>query len=323
MKLGIVGTGKMVCDLCTTLEAVGLQSLHIYGRNTAQAQALAQQYGMQAYASYEALLESEADTIYIALPNHLHAPFGMRALACGKHVILEKPMCANVQEFEQLRTLAKQRGCLLFEAMNLHELPAYQAIRAALPLLGNIKLVNLNFSQYSSRYPAFLQGEVLPAFDAQKAGGALMDINVYNLHFAVGLFGAPKSIHYAANLARGIDTSGVALLDYGDFKVSCMGAKDCSAPLISTIQGEEGSIVIERSVNVLTAFSQYDLAKHETSHTFEEGRHRLFYEFAAFARMIDADDAVAAEGRLAISAIVSQLMETARAQAGIVFPNDG
>ena len=56
--------------------------------------------------------------------------------------------------------------------------------------------MNFNYSQYSSRYDAFKQGTILPAFDYHKSGGALMDINVYNVNAIISLFGQPVSIGY-------------------------------------------------------------------------------------------------------------------------------
>lgn len=65
-----------------------------------------------------------------------------------------------------------------------------------------------------------------------------MDLNIYNIHFIVGLFGVPKSVEYLANIQRDVDTSGILLLDYGDFKVLSIAAKDSGAPVTSTIEGE-------------------------------------------------------------------------------------
>ena len=52
----------------------------------------------------------------------------------------------------------------------------------------------------------------MPAFDPAFSGGALMDINIYNIHYVVGLFGKPKNIEYYPNIERGIDTSGVLII---------------------------------------------------------------------------------------------------------------
>ena len=65
----------------------------------------------------------------------------------------------------------------------------YQNIQTVLSRIGEIKLIQCNYSQYSSRYDAYLRQEVLPAFDPEQYGGALYDINVYNVHFVQGVFG--------------------------------------------------------------------------------------------------------------------------------------
>ena len=67
-----------------------------------------------------------------------------------------------------------------------------------------------------------------------------MDIGLYNLAWLVGLFGEPQSVHYEANIERGIDTSGIMTLDYGTFRAVSVAAKDCSAPWRYVIQGTEG-----------------------------------------------------------------------------------
>ena len=58
--------------------------------------------------------------------------------------------------------------------------------RELLPRIGRVKLVQCNFSQYSSRYDAFCAGETPVSFDPECAGGALMDLNVYNISYIVG-----------------------------------------------------------------------------------------------------------------------------------------
>ena len=100
---------------------------------------------------------------------------------------------------------------------------AYNKIKELLPELGDIKIVVSNFSQYSSRYDAFKSGTILPAFDYTKAGGSLMDLNIYNIHFIVGLFGEPKDVHYFPNIEHNIDTSGILILEYDNFK--CVSLK--------------------------------------------------------------------------------------------------
>ena len=146
---------------------------------------------------------------------------------------------------EDLIETANKKNLMIFEAMNLHYIPAFLSLKEDLKKLGDIKIVSFNYSQYSSRYNAFKEGTILPAFDFHKAGGALMDLNVYNIHALIDLFGKPVYHKYMANIERNIDTSGMMLFDFEHFKALCIGAKDCKAPLMNTIQGNLGAIVVK------------------------------------------------------------------------------
>lgn len=325
MKLGILGTGNIVKDVLRFLPTLPITSFSILGRPASQEKtiALAESHGIEhCYFDYDELLASDVDTIYVALPNNLHFEFAHKALLAKKDVIIEKPITANLTELIQLNDLAKAQGCIILEAMNIHHLPAYQALKEQISEIGDIKIVNVNYSQYSSRYDAFKKGEILPAFDYHMAGGALMDINVYNVHTLVGLFGKPSRITYNANVERGIDTSGILLFDYERFKATSIGAKDCRAPITLTFQGDKGSIVINTPASQMTEFTIIYNNGEQKVQTFEREQHRLYYEFVEFIRIIEQRDMIAADALMEKSFIATELMEIARKQEGIVFDND-
>ncbi|TDQ59749.1 putative dehydrogenase [Mesocricetibacter intestinalis] len=310
MKLGIIGTGMIVRDFLQILPQLKLERVSIFGRNPEQTKALAQTYEIsQIFCDYEEMLASDADTLYIALPNDLHFSFAEKALKAGKHIILEKPITPSLSEFQALRRLAEEQKKILIEAMTVHYLPAYLRLKDYLPRLGQIKIVSLNYSQYSSRYDRFKAGEILPAFDPLKAGGALMDLNVYNLHFLIGLFGAPKSAFYSANIERNIDTSGIMLLDYEDFKAVCIAAKDCQAPVTLSIQGEKGCISIPMPANIMDNFSLNLNAQPPQQYSFEN-QHRMLPEFQKFISIIARQDFAFAEKMLDISEAAVALLDT-------------
>lgn len=316
MNLGILGTGKIVQEFLPEIKNLKIEYKAILGtlRSKERVENLAAQYNLdKIYFDFDELLADEKlDTIYVALPNNLHYQFAKKALLADKNVIVEKPAVTTVEEFADLKKIATERKKILIEAVTLHYMPAYLNIRADLPKLGNIKIVSMNYSQYSSRYDAFKQGEILPAFDPKKAGGALMDLNVYNINFVVGLFGAPKSFSYTANIERGIDTSGVLLLDYGNFKAVCVGAKDCQAPTNSTIQGDGGSISVPVPTNRVDAYNLNDEFKN-----FAENKFRMIYEFENFIEIIDNKNFERAAEMLKISEIVMQILQGGREQVGI------
>ncbi|MBD7911589.1 MULTISPECIES: Gfo/Idh/MocA family oxidoreductase [Clostridium] len=326
MKLGIIGSGMIVQEFLTiTSYLKDLELAAIYGRKSAEEKMneLKNKYKiMDIYYDYDELLNSDVDTVYIALPNNLHFEFAKKALVANKNVIIEKPITSNYKEASILKDLAKQRNLFIFEAITNQYLPNYKKIKELLPALGNIKIVQCNYSQYSSRYNSFKEGNVLPAFDPNFSGGALMDLNIYNIHYIVGLFGKPKNVEYYPNIERGIDTSGVLILDYETFKCVCIGAKDCKAPIANNIQGDKGCIYQDTPTNVCKGFEL--LMNDGTSSLINENNydHRMVNEFIEFIEMIKNNDLEKCYKMLEHSLIVSEAQTIARNKSGIVFPED-
>jgi predicted dehydrogenase len=244
------------------------------------------------------------------------------ALEAGKNVIVEKPFTSNHKEALILSELAKEKKLFIFEATTTPYLPNYKKIKELLPTLGDIKIVQCNYSQYSSRYNSFKEGNILPAFDPKASGGALMDLNIYNIHYVVGLFGRPENIEYFPNIERGIDTSGILILDYGTFKCTSVGAKDCKAPIANTIQGDKGCIYQTTPANSCQDFEV--IMNDGTRSSIHENHynHRMIYEFHEFELAIDHNDLEKCYEMLEHSVLVSEVQTIARNKAGIVFQAD-
>ncbi len=325
MRLGILGTGMIVNDVLTMYDQLNVEKTVIFAteRSKAKAEELVGKYNLDGYyTDYDELLESDIDTVYVALPNFLHYTFAKKALLKGKHAIIEKPITCNAKELEELMEIAEEKGCMIFEALNIHYLPAYLSLKEDVEKLGDIKIIHANYSQYSSRYDAFKRGEILPAFDYHKAGGAMMDINVYNIQAVMGIFGTPEKAEYHPNIENNIDTSGMMVFDYDGFKAVCIGAKDCAAPGQFTIQGNKGVIVTGDSANQLTQYEIRMYGEEPIVKTFENKTHRLYPEFKEFVRMVDEKDTEKAKKMLQTAYEVSKVMEQARIEKGIVFDND-
>lgn len=324
MKLGILGTGMIVNDLMSTYRELGVEKTYLFSTLHSQEKAteMAKTYCLDGvFTDYQELLDSEIDTVYCALPNHLHFSFCKEALLAQKHVIIEKPITANANELEELIQIANERKLMIFEAMNIPYLPSYLSLREDLSKLGQIKIVSFNYSQYSSRYDAFKAGKILPVFDYHKAGGALLDLNIYNIHAMVGLFGLPLQYYYQANIERNIDTSGILTCDYGDFKAVAIGAKDCKAPLMNSIQGDQASLIINTPLSQMTQYTIYYNDGRSETKTFDL-KHRLYYEFKEFIKMINNHDSEKQQKMLQQSLAIAKLMENCRKEERIVFDND-
>ena len=310
MKLGIAGTGKIVEDALYAIEPIceiAVNAIFARPHSREKGEALATRYAIPAVCTdYDEMLDrTNIDTVYIGLINSVHYEYAKRALEKRKNVILEKPFAGTLEETEDLIRFAKEQDRFIFEAITVLHNDVIEKMKEDLPRLGKIRMMLANYSQYSSRYDRYLAGEVDHSFDPAYLGGALRDINVYNIHYAAALFGQPKQVQYYPNRGfNGIDTSGTLILEYDGFSAVCTGAKDSDSPCFVSIQGEKGYMRIDGKPNVApnltTAIIDEDRKDtvrdvagamvrptREDAFIPEVDHHRMTREFRDFARMID------------------------------------
>lgn len=326
MKIGILGAGAIVPDFLLSVQFVkAMEPVAIFGHDTPKAcgtmQGLAGQYGLtKLYFKLEDILgDEELDCIYIALPNHLHHEFGKKALEAGKHVIVEKPFTASYAQAAELVALARERGLFLFDTTNNIHFPNFYKITELLNRVGDVKIVELNTSQYSRRYDKFRQGDVHASFDAKKAGGAMMDLQVYNINFMLRLFGLPTKTSYIANVERGIDTSGILILEYPTFKCVSIAAKDSRAPSGFHIQGNAGYIHSDTPCHIMTEASYTPNGGVRESHSLNQCDTfaRLQFELQDFYKIWETRDFAARDEYLDHTLQVAKILDDSRKNAGI------
>lgn len=292
MKLGIIGSGMIVKDFLSfahELPEIKLEA--IAARNIENLKELQNKYNIkEIYTDIDFCLENkEIDTIYVAVPNNLHYTVAKKALEAGKNVICEKPFTLKYDEAVELFEIAEDKGLILIEAITNQYQKNYLDIKDNIDNIGEIRLVECNFSQFSSRYEAFKNGVIAPVFDKSKGGGVLGDLNIYNIHFVVGLFGRPNKVHYAPNIVNDVDTSGILLLEYDNFKVVCIAAKDTFNNSYVNIQGDQGIIKVIGPTNEVPNYSiqTKDNFINENNNIHE---HRMFAEFKKFVKVINNKD---------------------------------
>ena len=292
----------------------------IYSRKEETGRALAAEFGIQTvYTNLEEMLAAPPiEMVYVASPNSIHYAQATAALLAGKHVLCEKPFAPTVAEADELIALAKEKGLFLFEAITTAHHPHYGFVREHLPELGDIKMVSATFCQYSSRYPALLAGKPSPVLNHAFAGGALMDINLYNIHFVVGLFGAPKGVRYFPNCHEtGVDTSGLLVLEYEDFVCQCSGAKDSAARNGVQIIGEGGYMEITPIASNLQDVQLCVRGQEVRSSHMPENA--WYYEVQDIGRIIAAGDYDFCYRALETTHNVVDVLEKARKYAGFGF----
>ena len=316
MNLGIVGAGMIVKDfLSFTHELPEIKLEAIVARNIENLKNLQSMYNIKGIFTDldECLSSPSIDTIYVAVPNNLHYSVAKKALEAGKNVICEKPFTLDYHETVELFQLAESKNLILIEAITNQYLPNYLEIKENLSQIGNIRLVECNFSQLSSRYEAFKKGIIAPVFDKNQGGGVLGDLNIYNIHFVVGLFGAPKNSEYYPNIVREVDTSGILILEYDEFKVVCIAAKDTYNNSYANIQGDKGLIKV---IGTLNEVPNYIIKNNEVEMKVNKNihKHRMYSEFKKFIDVIDNKDFDFMEKQKKHSLAVMEVIDKSRKQ---------
>lgn len=321
MKLGVIGTGAITRSMLTEYRNCSKFEIYaICSRREESGRAMAEEFSIpNVYTSLTDMLsDPQVEIVYVATPNSIHYSQTRAALLAGKHVICEKPFTPTVAEARELIALAKEKHLLLYEAITLAHHPHYRFIRENLPKLGKLKLISATFCQFSSRYPALLAGNPSPVLNHAFAGGALMDINLYNIHFIVGLFGAPRSVRYFANRHEsGVDTSGILMLEYEDFLCQCTAAKDSAARNGVQIIGVDGSMEITPSSSNLQTVELS--LRGQDKLTVHLPENPWYHEVQDLGRLVEAADYDHCYNSLNTTIDVVSVLEQARRYAGFDF----
>ena len=126
--------------------ASGARLVAVYSRDQARADAFAETHGADAaYSGLDAMLaDSRIDAVFVASPNHLHAPQVIRAAAAGKHVLCEKPMANTPSDAAAMVAACRDHGVTLGMGFELRFHPAHLWARRILDenAIGRIRLAH-------------------------------------------------------------------------------------------------------------------------------------------------------------------------------------
>ena len=314
MRVGTIGSGFIVKYILENIaKTEGIFCEAVYSRTMETGRKLADEFGVsKVYTDLDEMCQDESiDVIYIASPNSLHYGHAKKALSYGKHVICEKPFTPTVKEAEELIQMAKEKHLFLFEAITTLYHPHYSWIKDHMDAIGDLKMISCIFCQYSSRYDLLKAGEVTNVFNPEFAGGSLMDINVYNLHFIVGLLGRPDHVEYfAGRHDNGVDTHGILVMKYGDIVCQCTGAKDTWCENHVQLMGDKGYMNIlpgsnnEQEVHLVSKIAPGESVKLPEN--------QWFYEIQELTRLFKAKDYDTCYKNLETTLEVVRILEACR-----------
>jgi len=320
---GILATGGIAHAFTADLRTAGLDVAAVGSRRIDSAREFADQYGIpNAHGSYEELAaDPTVDIVYIATPHPSHVENALLALDHGKHVLVEKPFTLNAAEAAAIRDRAAEKGLLAMEAMWTRYLPHMVRIREiiAAGTLGEIRVVSADHTQKLPTDPAHRLNAL------ELGGGALLDLGIYPISFAVDVLGLPEKITALARLSdAGSDAEVATIFVHAGGAVSTtVSSSRAAGTNTAQIVGTEARIEIDRVWYTPTSFRVVtpDNKVAEEFMSTSEGRGMQFQALAA-ERLV-ADGATSSDV-LPIGETVDILgvLDEVRRQIGVVYPGE-
>lgn len=328
LNFATVGSGWITDEYIKGAVDTGLWRLTaVYSRTEERGRTYADQHKAEhVFTDLEKMACSDTfDAVYIASPNVLHFEQCRLFLEHKKHVICEKPLCAQGDKAAELFRTAQENGVLFMEAIMYLHLPQRAVLEDALKQIGSLSMVKIDFCQRSSKLDAYLRGELPNIFNPAMEAGALMDLGVYCIYPLLHLFGPPQNFTVTANLlSTGADSAGVLCMRYPDKLVSIAYSKTGQAIAGTEFQGNDGTVYVD-SISRLAdiSLSRTD-GDREKLYGDDEKYVLMGHEARDFYRYITEPEQSLEEYRncSALAVQVSYFMEEVRDQAEIRFASD-
>ena len=323
-KLAIIGTGWISSSFVKAVQQTNsFEVVSVYSRTLEKAEEFATKHQIPSWTNqWNDFLLENWDVVYIGSPNHTHGSYSKQLLEHQKNIIVEKPSFLSVEEWDEVHQIAEDKNLLVIEAIRHYYEPAFQEIgKFIAPRMNEVKGAVLSYAKYSSKYDAFLRGEIANSFSLASGGGALMDLGVYPIYNAISWFGMPVNVHYQARkLENQADGQGIVSLSYPTFDVTIFVGKVLNVCLPQEIYFGKETLQINDCQEIKEVKTLYMSEVQETKE-YELRKNPLEWEAIAFENILkrSPESLVQYEQSKIISRNVLEVIEALRNSAGITF----
>ena len=319
---GILGTGGIARAFADDLANLPDHSVAAVGSRTlAAATTFAKGYpGAIAYGSYQELVESDVDAIYIATPHTFHAEHSLLALGAGKPVLCEKPFTINAGQARSVVELARSTGLPLLEAIWTRFLPHIHLMQQIIERgdLGEILTVSADHGQYLPRekHPRLWE----PAL----GGGALLDLGIYSITLAHLVLGAPEKITSdVTKTDEGVDLQTSMIFHYQSGAQAILTCTMANRTAITaTIAGSKARLELDASFYTPTSMRLITRDGDVTEYPNTYIGHGLREEAIEFARMVRAGEIESPLMPHSRTIEIMELMDSVRREHGVIYPGE-
>ncbi|MBQ8261040.1 MAG: Gfo/Idh/MocA family oxidoreductase [Lachnospiraceae bacterium] len=242
IKLGIIGTGRIASRFLPEAKYVsGINVESVYNPHIDSAKCFAEKYELNEYTDNLEEFMKNIDAVYIASPHETHYEYIKNALEQGKHVLCEKPMVLDGEEARELFALAKEKQCVLMEAIKTAYCPGFSQLLAVVRsgIIGEVKDVEAAFTK--------LERVNVREMTDEKYGGSFTELASYTMLPIVKLLGTDyEDVQFQSVKGKnGLDLYTKAYFRYEDGMATSktgLGVKSEGQMIVS---GTKGYIVVE------------------------------------------------------------------------------
>lgn len=323
MKLGVIGLGRIAYKVIETT-LVNMKDVELYAvgsRSKERAEDFQKKFGFKkAYSSYEELVaDSDVELVYICTPHSEHYENIKLCINHGKNVLCEKSFTLNAEQAKEAVRLAREKDVFLAEAI----WPRYKKITGKITeiinsgIVGKVRFLSANLS-----YPVTFKERIM---DLSLGGGALLDVGVYPINFALTHFGYEiEKIEASCTKAKsGVDKDDMITFFYKDGRVANLVCGiDYRSDRRACFYGDEGYIVIN-NINMPSVIEVYNkddesVQKYEEKNIFSGYE----YEFSECISCIENNKKESTSMPLDETVKVLEILDEIRRQTGVVFPQE-
>ena len=310
-----IGCGTLARNVAKQIKTSGRhQIVTAYARTYEHCARFAEAVGARPCTSAEdAIRDPNVDGVYIVTPHTSHAAYTKMALEFGKPVLCEKPFTVAAKETAELIELARSRKLYLAEAMWTWFAPVANQVKQWLDdgEFGQLRQVKLDCHCYSVAYASRVTDPML-------AGGALLDMGVYALTYLYRLFGKPDEVRCTGVLDKGIDWEDEVTFLYRD------GRSYHTSISIRDLLGFERLVLDGSRARVCVWPFHYanraKLIRRGGPNELFTGKGDYLNEFDLVAGEIKSGLTESRFVPLQATLDVMEIMDTCRAQMGLVYP---
>lgn len=212
LRWGILAPGVIANKFVRSLKRHTDQEVVAVGsRSSERAKSFGQRFSIpRAYGSYKGLLgDDDVDIVYIASPHSFHKEMAVASLEAGKHVLIEKPLATTALDAQAISDSARIHNRFAMEAMHSRFHPRTRVLEKLLKDgdVGDIRMVTADLGAI---FPVDHSSRI---YDPALGGGALLDIGVYSVWFAVFVMGSPTRVECIGELtSTGVDGQSITVL---------------------------------------------------------------------------------------------------------------